>query len=209
MTGGPNHFIKPGMGFLNWDLALLAEQLCGVLAGAEAALEQEQAVKGLDDLDERALQILLAEGLGANHQVAREVHYPSSTGRKNTHRPRCDLVLTVVDPAGGSRPASALWLEVKVARQLSESGGRHPGYTGRWHAVIADLRKMMLDPAIQQGALVLVLFTESEGILEKDLDAFENLLVRQRVIAGFRHVRTFPVQDRIGHRFCSVAIWPT
>lgn len=197
------------MAYLRWNLALLADRLAATLANAEAALAQEQAVRGLDALDERALQCILGEGLCHHHQVVREVHYPSSAGRKFTHRPRCDLVLTPAGTELASAPEEALWLEVKVACQLSELGGRHRGYTRRWQAVVTDLRKMTDEVAIRESAQVLVVFTETETVLAKDLGSFENLLVREGVLAGFRHVRTVPIIDRIGHRFCSVAIWPT
>jgi hypothetical protein len=192
----------------------------------------EQSVKGLDTLDERAIQAILSDGLRQHHEVAREVHYPSCSPsspssasassassasslslsgavQKLTHRRRCDLVLTLAGRSFERALDDALWLEVKVATQLSPLGGRHSGYTARWHSVVRDVRKMTDAPGIRHAALVLVAFTESESILHQDLDTFETLLVRQQVLAGFRHVRTLPIADRIGHRFCSVAVWPT
>ncbi len=32
---------------------------------------------------------------------------------------------------------------------------------------------------------------------------------RKEVLAGFRHVRSVPIVERIGHRLCTVAVWPT
>jgi hypothetical protein len=78
---------------LKWDFSSLADRLGEIVAAAEAELRLEQAVYGLDARDERDLQALLAERLGAWFEVAREVHYPSSRGNKLTHRMRCDLVL--------------------------------------------------------------------------------------------------------------------
>jgi len=220
------------MAYLCWDLASLADQLVDALSRAEAALMEEQSVSGLDTLDELAIQAILGEGLRQHHEVAREVHYPPSTststsasassssssssfpspsraGQKLTHRRRCDLVLTVAGCPVERALDEALWLEVKVAAQLSPLGGRHSGYTAQWHSLVRDVRKMTDAPGIRHAALVLVVFTESESILHKDLDAFETLLVRQQVMAGFRHVRTLGIVDRIGHRCCSVAVWPT
>jgi hypothetical protein len=56
---------------------------------------------------------------------------------------------------------------------------------------------------------VLVVFNESADILNKDLDLFETVLVQKEVLAGFRQVRSVPILDRIGHRLCTVAVWPT
>src|SRR5690554_1384956 len=79
---------------MRWDFSEVADDLGRVIEGAEAELRLEQAVYGLDARDERALQALLADRLAERYDVAREVHYPSSVGRKLTHRQRCDLVLT-------------------------------------------------------------------------------------------------------------------
>jgi hypothetical protein len=207
-----------------YDFSTLADHLGGVIDRAEADLRLEQAVYGLDAKDERKLHALLAEGLGADYEVAREVHYPSSWGRKLTHRQRCDLVLTpkgrplkldhapptLFDPANQASATEALWLEVKVAYQFREGGVRHGGYGQQWRgAVVEDLRKMEADPLIREAGLVLVVFNESPEVLNKDLELFEDVLARKEVLAGFRHVRSTPILERIGHRLCTVALWPT
>jgi hypothetical protein len=210
---------------LKWDFCTLADALGRCVQEAEDELRLEQAVYGLDARDERALQTLLATRLAGSYEVAREVHYPSGRGKKLTHRMRCDLVLSprgqplrvdtagppgLFDPPTLCDPADALWLEVKVAYQFREGGARHSGYGDQWRrAVIEDLRKMEADPLIHEAGLVLVVFNESESILAKDLELFEDVLARQEVLAGFRHVRSVPILERIGHRLCTVAVWPT
>ena len=209
---------------LNYDLSTLADQLEQVIASAETASRLEQAVYGLDSRDELTLHTMLGDGLRAFHEVAREVHYPSTVGKKMTHRQRCDLVLTSIgrplrldtrpvslfDAPNQTSPADALWLEVKIASQFREGGVRHGGYGTQWRqAVVADLRKMEAEPLIHEAALLLVVFNESAEILHKDFDLFESVLVQKEVLAGFRHVRCVPILDRIGHQLCSVALWPT
>jgi hypothetical protein len=201
--------------------------MAAALEAAEAGFAAEQAPHGLDELDEVALQALAAEALARDFEIAREAHYPSATG-KLSHRRRCDLVVTprgmsttrgeapswrplrtgaqlgLFDPRDPCPPEEALWLELKGAWQ------RRPSYGGQWRrAVVADLRKMAADPRIRHAHLALIAFNESEAILSKDLDTFESLLVREQVLAGFRRVRSIAIQDRIGHRLCSVAVWPT
>jgi hypothetical protein len=217
---------------LKWHFSKLADDLQDVLQGAEAELRLEQAVYGLDARDERQLQSLLAERLAARYSVFREVHYPSTRGRKLTHRPRCDLLLTprgtvlkpdvmpeptLFDLAGvGSvetkycQPGDALWLEVKVAYQFREGGVRHGGYGAQWRQkVVEDLRKMEADLLIREAGLVLIVFNESQHILNKDLELFEDVLALKEVLAGFRQVRSVPILDRIGHHLCTAAVWPT
>jgi hypothetical protein len=205
-------------------MVTLADHLSAVIARAEESLRLEQAVYGLDARDERAVQSLLADGLREHYGVVREVHYPSSVGKKLSHRQRCDIVLTppgralrldsapptLFDPADLCSPEEALWLEVKVAYQFREGGLRHTGYGAQWRtSVVSDLHKMEAEPLIREAGLVLVVFNESQEILEKDLDLFETVLAQKEVLAGFRQVRSMPILDRMGHRVCTAAIWPT
>ena len=207
-----------------WDVSTIADQIGETLQIAEGDLRLEQAVHGLDTRDEKALQLILADGLRRYWSVAREVHYPSTAGKKLTHRQRCDLVLTppgrplkldsaapsLFDPPDQCPPGEALWVEVKIAYQFREGGIAHGGYGPQWRqAVIDDLKKMEADPLIKEAALLLVVFNESADVLVKDLELFEDILVRKDVLAGFRHVRSTGVLDRIGHRLCTAAVWPT
>lgn len=209
---------------LNWDFSTVADRLAGVVETAEAELRLEQAVYGLDARDERAIQVMLAEGLARHYEVACEAHYPSSAGRKLSHRQRCDLVLsprgrplkldhaapTLFDAPDPCPPGDALWLEVKVAYQFREGGARHGGYGSQWRtAVVDDLLKMEAEEKIREAGLLLVVFNESREVLDKDLEIFETVLAQREVLAGFRHVRSVPIVERIGHRLCTLALWPT
>ena len=217
---------------LQWDFSSVADHIDEVLRTLEDELRLEQAVYGIDARDEREIQTLLTQRLACSYEVAREVHYPSSKGQKLSHRMRCDLVLTPkgtplspeivpeqtlfelpkagAPPAGTCHPADALWLEVKVAYQFREGGVQHGGYGAQWRQkVVEDLRKMEADPLIREAGLALIVFNESREILEKDLELFEDVLALKEVLAGFRQVRSIPILDRIGHRLCTVALWPT
>ena len=98
-----------------WYLGDLADHLARAVAELEAGLTLEQAPHGLDTWDEAALQQALAAALARDHEVAREVHYPSTAGRKRSHRARCDLVVT---PAGA--PLSAI---ARRSRPSARRGG--------------------------------------------------------------------------------------
>jgi hypothetical protein len=209
---------------LLWDFSTVADHVGQTLQTAESDLRLEQAVHGLDTRDEKGLQTILADGLRQWYEVAREVHYPSSVGRKLTHRQRCDLVLTpkgrplrldiapptLFDPTDQAEAKEALWLEVKIAYQFREGGIRHGGYGAQWRqAVVEDLRKMEAEPIIREAGLLLIVFNESAEILDKDLELFETVLAQKEVLAGFRHVRSVNILERIGHRLCTAAVWPT
>ena len=68
---------------------------------------------------------------------------------------------------------------------------------------------MEAEPLIREAGLVLIVFNESSVVLNKDLDLFESVLIQKEVLAGFRQVRTIPIPDRIGHKTCTAALWPT
>ena len=92
----------------------------------------------------------------------------------------------------------------------AKAAARHSGYGTQWrNAVVDDLRKMEEDPLIKEAGLLLVVFNEAPEILQKDLELFEIVLMQKEVLAGFRQVRSIPILDRIGHRLCSIALWPT
>jgi len=207
-----------------WDLSTIADHLAELISRTESAIRLEQAVYGLDSKDEKAIQSILADGLAQWHEVAREVHYPSTHGTKLAARQRCDLVLSpkgrplvidsrplsLFDPPNPCPPQEGLWLEVKIAYQFRKPEVRHGGYGAQWReAVVNDLKKMEIEPKIREAALVLVVFNESESILQKDLELFELVLIQKEVLAGFRHVRSVPIVERMGHRLCSVVVWPT
>ena len=209
---------------LQWDLYAIADDLAWAIEQAEAELRLEQAVYGLDSRDERQIHALLEERLSQRHEVAREVHYPSSVGKKLTHRQRCDLVLTprglplrldskpptLFDPPNFCPPEQALWLEVKCAYQFREGGVRHSAYGAQWRqGVVRDLQKMEAEARIHEAALVLIVFNESEHVLQHDLDLFETVLAEKEVLAGFKQVRSIPIWERIGHHLCTVALYPT
>jgi hypothetical protein len=209
---------------LDWDFSTLADRLAGAIHVAEADLRLEQSVYGMDSKTELELQSLLAQALVNHYEVAREIHYPSTVGRKLTHRQRCDIVLTpkgqplkldiapptLFDPVNLCPPDQALWLEVKIAYQFREGGVRHGGYGSQWRsAIVDDLRKMESESLIHHAALVLIVFTESEEILNKDIELFEDVLAQKEVLAGFRQVRSIPILERIGHRLTTLALWPT
>ena len=186
-----------------WNFALLADQFETIFRTIEANIRLEEAVYGLDMRNERTIQSLLTKGLRAHYTVTQEAPYPSSEGRKMSHRRRCDLVI-------GSGNENALWLEIKVAWQFREGGMPNRTYGDQWRVRVAeDVRKLEEEPLVHHAGVAMVIFTQSLSVVEKDLDLFESIVSQKGVIMGFRHVRHIPIQDRIGHQLCTIALWPT
>jgi len=143
-----------------WRGGEIVERAVAGLQRRALDLDAEQAVRGLDALDELELHALLAEGLAdAGFGVLRERAYPAGEGRKLSERQRCDLVLTPepgVEPApilskvkrkAAAQPglferpaqtatrripaAECYWLEVKVVGQFEYVAGV-PGPNASW-----------------------------------------------------------------------------
>jgi hypothetical protein len=189
----------------SFDLLLLTERSRAILAAREQELHLEQASHGLDRCDELSIQALLHAGLGAFYDVERELHYPSSLGKRSA-RPRCDFVLTPHEAHEASEP---LWLEVKVAHQLHGSGRPHPRYAHQWRrSLFADLRKMQADPQIVHGAFALIVFNDAQSTFDRDVQTFERLLFDEGLVAGYRSAQSIAIDDRMGHTRCSVVAWP-
>lgn len=136
-----------------WSAFDIAAAAARALRDAASALDAEQAVRGIDALDELALHPILARGFeGERLGVHRERCYPGIAGRPiRRERERCDLVLTdspglpLLDPVAlrGERAMGeetlfaralessppgvacddALWIEIKCAGQFCFTDG--------------------------------------------------------------------------------------
>jgi len=204
--------------------ANVADALADGLAEIERRIAEEQAVRGLDTLDELALHPHLHEALRrAGFGVHPEQRYPGArSAKRRSEGVRCDIVLT---PA--SRPLAmpeaaptlfadaeavdlddACWIEVKVVPQhLGE------GPNGRYTAellrpVRADVAKLATDGLIRHAIVLLVLFTESAEIAEHDIAAWHNRALDRGLMVGTPSLRHVPIVDRVGNRLCTVAVFP-
>jgi hypothetical protein len=86
-----------------WRLDEIGVGLGAGLAAAERAIAAEQAVHGLDALDEISLHPILARGIReAGFAVFRETPYPGqpTTLPKESQRQRCDLVIAPAATTG-------------------------------------------------------------------------------------------------------------
>jgi hypothetical protein len=113
-----------------WRADEIVEILAETVRERESALREEQAVYGLDALDEAELQPIFAAGFAAaGLGVLREQGYPTQWKRKRRgaddvplprDRERCDLVLT---PAPGQIIADSFVAERAAGRARREAAG--------------------------------------------------------------------------------------
>jgi len=207
-----------------WSLHALLEASLGALDARARAIDLEQAVHGIDALEELELQPILAAGLATGgFGVHREQRYPGRRGRRRrSEGERCDLVLTpdgrplaapdveptLFDPADAVPLEEAFWLEVKLVRQFLP-GRPNRGYAASLVAPgLADVRKLAADPRILHAGLLLIVFGADAGVIEHDLDVWLERAIGEGLPVGLPVRRTTAITDRLGHAALGLALCP-
>jgi len=207
-----------------WSIPDIADAVEAGLRQRARELDEEQAVYGLDAMDELGLHPVIQQALRqAGWGVWPEQRYPLDQVRpKRSEGKRCDVVLTAEpglalrDPlAEGTLFAScqtaevgsAFWLEIKSVGQY-EIGGPFRRYSAELLAPVAeDVRKLCGDEYIEQGGLLLVLFTESRSVAEHDLTAWHSRCVALGYTVAPGVIRGFKITERIGNQWCALAVF--
>ncbi|HLO40111.1 MAG TPA: hypothetical protein VK176_03745 [Phycisphaerales bacterium] len=216
------------------------------LGAASAAIELEQAPKGIDSKDEKWMQGELADALASRVVVVRERVFPHMrrAGARLSQREKCDLVLLpegctrleedrqikatsagVPDQAGlftqtpleapQERVAGAqdaFWLEVKVLGQFEYRRGvptpNRQYSTQLVKAVCDDLQKLVDDPLVMHGGVLVVVFCADEHVAAHDMGIALNRGVDRGLTPTGAVHGGFAIPDRIGNRWCSVWLMP-
>ncbi len=203
----------------------IADAIAAGLAERARHDDAEQAVYGLDALDELALHPLIAAALAqVGYGAHAEQRYPGAWNRRRkSEGERCDLVVTpdarpLRDPElAGTLFATAvdavdadeaLWLEIKTVAQFEQAGPFKRYASELLSTVSADLAKLARDEVIRHAALLIVLFTADDATAEHDLTAWHHRCLDRGHSVHTPAKRTFPITDRVGNAACTVAVFP-
>ena len=209
---------------MQWSIADIADAVAEGLRRRAKALEREQAVCGLDGLDEVSLHPIIARALeAADYGVHREQRYPTDRRhRRLAEGKRCDLVLT---PGGRGLEAEderatlfdapdpvdldqAFWLEVKTLAQFHGEGPNH-GYASNLLSTVGeDVTKLSRDRGIIHAGLLIVLFVEAALVAEHDLGVWQDRCLERGLPIGAPSRRELAIGDRLGNRVCAMAVYP-
>ena len=209
---------------MNWSTSDIADAVEAGLLGCAKAADEEQAVYGIDALDELGLHPLIQGALTSRgYGVWPEQRYPDARNNsKRSEGQRCDIVLTrdrlplrdplikgtLFDDQPASDPDMAYWLEVKTVAQF-ETSGPFPRYSAELLAPVAkDIKKIWSDGKIRFGGLLLVLFTAHQQVAEHDLAAWHTRCLDKGLPVGPPAVRGFDINERIGNAWCAIAVFP-
>jgi hypothetical protein len=208
---------------MRWSTSDIADAVeAGLLRCAREA-DLEQAVYGIDALDELGLHPLIEQAMSdGGFGVWREQRYPDDRRKtKRSEGQRCDIVLTpdglplrdplikgtLFDDRPAADPGEAYWLEVKSVAQF-ETGGPFARYSAELLSpVVKDIKKIWSDGAIRHGGLLLILFTASQEVAEHDLAAWHTRCLDRGYPVGTPAVRGFEINERIGNGWCAVAVF--
>ncbi len=162
------------------------------LAGANEALELEQAPRGLEAWSELQLRDAVAERLRSAHEVETEARYPHAVTRRAW---RCDLVV-------GGPADDALWIEVKRLEQ-ARSWRRQLGVS-----VSEDAARLASDAALPHRALLLFAFVSDPEGAREAVDAWRRELGGQgiEVLPGLE--AELGITDRTGMSTLFIALLP-
>ena len=207
------------------DPETLTNDIAASLHTQARRLDDEHATRGIDSLNELAIQEIIRRGLadGGQHVLAEQRYPEQARHRRRSQGERCDIVLTptageLIDPlqadtlfAGrGVDPGDACWIEVKTTGQFHVVDGEvRPNKTYSTLLltdVMQDARKLASDPGILHAALLVVLFTVDRPTADHDVDAW----YRRAITAGIPVSRpwhvSFEISDRHGNGCCTVFI---
>lgn len=207
-----------------WHVGDLADAVIEGLRRRCGELDREQAVYGLDCLDEVALHPALSRcfaeaGLG----VHREQRYPGDRMRRRiSEGERCDFVLTppgrelareaargtLFDSPDAMPLDEAFWLEVKVVAQFTPEGPNARYASQLLSTVREDVSKLSRERGILHAGLLLVMFVRDRAVAEHDLKIWQDRCLERGLPIGAPAWRFEPIADRHGNGLCAVALYP-
>jgi hypothetical protein len=210
---------------MRWDVVEILESADAALRVAAAEADAEQAVYGIDALDELGLHPIIQQGLrDAGFGVWPEQAYPSArtARRRKSEGQRCDVVLSpsarpLVDPEAEATlfsPEDALalenayWLEIKTVSMFTTEGPFARYSAELLSPVRSDIRKLAQDPLIYHAGLLLVLFTTDRDTAEHDLAVWEHRVLSKGYPVAPPIVRHTDITDRLGNAHMAVAQFP-
>jgi hypothetical protein len=208
-----------------WDVTDIVEAVERGLRTRAAELETEQAVYGIDCLDELALHPLIQQSLrAADYGVWPEQRYPCDRlpRRRKSEGKRCDVVLTPDDRPLQEPDAeatlfatedavvleAAYWLEIKTVAQFTVDGPFARYSAELLQPVSHDIRKLAGDRLVFHAGLMLVLFTTDQRTADHDLAVWLTRCEQRGYPVADPIVRGFPITDRIGNGWTATALFP-
>lgn len=208
----------------NWSIPEIADILHTGFTRFVNEIETEQAVRGIDSLDELPHHTLIHKILKeSSFGLYLEQRYPADrkTRKKRSEGKRCDIVLTpdgkpleepeslatLFTPKDAISLTDAFWLEIKIVNQFTDMGANQSYSSDLSQPLQNDIRKLTNDPDIKNAALLIVLYTENKLIAQHDLHIWEQRCIEKNVFINVPCLRFVEIGNRIGNAMCTLALY--
>src|SRR5262245_30087071 len=206
-----------------WSIGEIINAIQTGLIDESDRIEADQAVYGLDALDEIDLHTLLGRALEkAGFGVHREERYPEYRSfRTRSEGRRCDLVLTqggkplarpeqlptFFDPPDPVPLDEAFWLEVKIIAQF-RPGGSNRRYSSAFAPMRRDIAKLTNHKGIRHGGLLILMFAQDRLVTQHDLELWRFQCADQGFRLGEPSFCDIALGDRLGNTTCRAGLYP-
>jgi hypothetical protein len=221
---------------LSISAATVADAAVAAVCADADSRDLAQEVRGVDSLNERALQVLLETAFtAAGLFPLREIRLPKRADEPiRSAGSRCDFVLRPIDAPLGHDPEAlaaaeeppslfddpdappppspldseeVFWLELKTG-----SACRDAGDTGDLASlpkrVKIDLARLAHDEAIHHAAVLVIVFGVDESTLVASAIALDDHAAAEGLPTQGVVIRTAPISDRHGNDTALIAVYP-
>ena len=123
-----------------------------------------------------------------------------------------EVVHTMNPDRVGVEPSVCYWVEVKsVAQHAYIDGVPMPnhGYARELtKGPMADIAKLASEPSIWHAAMMVILFAESDTVIEHDLTQLVHACLNADLPVGTPEIESVPISDRAGNTRCGIGVIP-
>lgn len=123
-----------------------------------------------------------------------------------------EVVHTIQCGRAGAEPGVCYWVEVKAVAQHAYIDGV-PMPNRRYareltKGPMADIAKLASEPAIWHAAMMVILFAESDAVIEHDLTQLVHECLNADLPVGPPEIESLSISDRVGNSRCGIGIIP-
>lgn len=123
-----------------------------------------------------------------------------------------EVVHTMKHERAGVEPSVCYWVEVKsIAQHAYVDGVPMPnrGYARELtKGPMSDIAKLASEPSIWHAAMLVILFAETDGVIENDLTQLVHECLDADLPVGEPMIESLSISDRAGNARCGIGVIP-
>ena len=123
-----------------------------------------------------------------------------------------ELAHDIAPEKTGADPSECYWIEVKSIAQYAYVDGV-PAPNGAYarqltQGPVEDIAKLAAEPAIWHAGMMVILFAESETVIERDIMQLAHECLNRDLPVGTPIIESLSITDRAGNTCCGVGLIP-